>query len=298
GEIDDSPVLMCRVRMRSLGGTGSTTVTLTDATVNSVRGSDQTLNLWVGEESITTVGISGGTATGPGGLTLTFPAGAVISNTPVSVEKLALSSLPIEFPPMAEFTPTTMAWKLGPDMEFRRPVNFKVDYTDADLSTASESLLMLFWLDPSVNKWVRQNGSVDAASNVFTATITHFSYFVLAADTMDTPHIRITRLNARPNPFSPNNDNKNDLTTISFHISRDAKEATLKVFDVNGRLIRLLFEKLALFKGENQFEWDGKNGYGDTMATGIYIYYLGVRDNDNRLDEASKTVVISRHMKD
>ena len=68
-----------------------------------------------------------------------------------------------------------------------------------------------------------------------------------------------------PNPFNP-------VTRITFSVPSD-QPARLSIYDVNGRLVRKLFEGIAT-RGDNIFTWDGKNDRGQSVSSGVYYYKL------------------------
>ena len=65
-----------------------------------------------------------------------------------------------------------------------------------------------------------------------------------------------------PNPFNPG-------TTIPFTIGA-TKHVTLKVYDVNGRLVQTLVDK-QLAPNRYEYRFDGSN-----LASGTYYYQLNV----------------------
>jgi hypothetical protein len=69
-----------------------------------------------------------------------------------------------------------------------------------------------------------------------------------------------------PNPFNPS-------TSIPFDVPFAGAVVTLRIYDVNGRLVRTLVngEQSA---GQKLVAWDGRNETGDPVATGIYLYHL------------------------
>lgn len=72
-------------------------------------------------------------------------------------------------------------------------------------------------------------------------------------------------LNNYPNPFNPS-------TVITFEIPQ-SEYVTLKVFNINGQLIRTLTNE-NLSAGKYEKNWDGKNEIGHEVSSGIYIYRL------------------------
>ena len=68
-----------------------------------------------------------------------------------------------------------------------------------------------------------------------------------------------------PNPFNP-------ATKIAFRLDRDA-QATLRVFDVHGRLVRTLVDSY-LAAGPRTVEWDGRDDRGRPLGSGTYYMRL------------------------
>lgn len=72
-------------------------------------------------------------------------------------------------------------------------------------------------------------------------------------------------LNNFPNPFNPS-------TIIAFEIPQN-ENVSLKIFNINGQLIRTLTNE-NLSAGKYEKTWDGKNEIGKEVSSGIYIYRL------------------------
>ena len=70
---------------------------------------------------------------------------------------------------------------------------------------------------------------------------------------------------ASPNPFNPS-------TTISFFLPRPV-ETTLTLFDVRGKLVRVLAEEV-MEEGHHRIVWDGKDENGVEAPSGIYFSRL------------------------
>jgi len=69
-----------------------------------------------------------------------------------------------------------------------------------------------------------------------------------------------------PNPFNPQG-------RITFSIAR-AAVVSAKVYDVQGRLVRILLDRQALAAGEHQLLVDGKDQNGARLASGVYLYRI------------------------
>jgi hypothetical protein len=78
-----------------------------------------------------------------------------------------------------------------------------------------------------------------------------------------------------PNPFNP-------LTVITFDIPGEALSAPvrtkLEVFDVRGRLVKVLLED-DLVPGRYSVQWNGRSSRGEIMSSGIYFYRLDAGSN-------------------
>jgi len=66
-----------------------------------------------------------------------------------------------------------------------------------------------------------------------------------------------------PNPFNPR-------TSISVFAPRRGN-LSLKVYNVRGELIRVLYEGV-VDEGVHAFIWDGRDGAGSAVASGVYLY--------------------------
>ncbi len=69
-----------------------------------------------------------------------------------------------------------------------------------------------------------------------------------------------------PNPF-------NNSTVIAFYIPSNS-EVTLSVYNLQGQLIRRLYENKIFSNGVFTASWDGKNFAGEQVSSGIYFYQL------------------------
>ncbi len=68
-----------------------------------------------------------------------------------------------------------------------------------------------------------------------------------------------------PNPFNPR-------TEIKFALETDGR-VDLKVFDVNGRLVRTLVAD-SMPAGEHRVIWEGRDQKGNSVGSGVYLYRL------------------------
>jgi hypothetical protein len=72
-----------------------------------------------------------------------------------------------------------------------------------------------------------------------------------------------------PNPFNP-------VTRIGFSLPAGSP-VSLRVYDVNGRLVATLANR-EFPAGRHTMAWDGRNGKGEQVASGLYFYRLMAGD--------------------
>ncbi len=113
----------------------------------------------------------------------------------------------------------------------------------------------------------------DASGNIGNARID----FSVAAG------LQLLRVMNFPNPLS-------DHTDFTFLLTRPA-EVRIRIYTVNGRLIRLL-EAGALGAGFNRLFWDGRDGDGDLIANGVYLYRVEARDGSARTEVVEKCIIM------
>ncbi|MCB1161441.1 MAG: right-handed parallel beta-helix repeat-containing protein [Candidatus Krumholzibacteriia bacterium] len=73
-----------------------------------------------------------------------------------------------------------------------------------------------------------------------------------------------------PNPFNP-------ATTIPFALANPA-EVTLSILDVTGRLVRDLCTATPYAAGQHELRWDGQDGSGRPVPSGVYFYRLSTTE--------------------
>ena len=77
-----------------------------------------------------------------------------------------------------------------------------------------------------------------------------------------------------PNPFNPE-------TWIPYDLAKDA-DVTLHIYAVNGTLVRTLIlghQAAGIYQSRSRAaHWDGRNEFGEKVASGLYFYTLTAGD--------------------
>ena len=69
-----------------------------------------------------------------------------------------------------------------------------------------------------------------------------------------------------PNPFNP-------LTKIRFELAHPTA-VDLRIYNLQGRLVRVLVNGELLVSGKQEAEWNGRDESGAEVAAGVYLYRL------------------------
>ena len=69
-----------------------------------------------------------------------------------------------------------------------------------------------------------------------------------------------------PNPFNP-------LTMINFELANTTM-VELRIYDLQGRLVKVLVDSEPMVAGSHEMAWDGRDTRGGGVAAGVYLYRL------------------------
>ena len=78
-----------------------------------------------------------------------------------------------------------------------------------------------------------------------------------------------------PNPFNPE-------TWIPYRLAAETSNVTLTIYDINGQVVRRLalgHQAAGIYQSRSRAAyWDGKNAFGEPVASGLYFYTLSAGD--------------------
>ena len=118
---------------------------------------------------------------------------------------------------------------------------------------------------------IAPDGNVESHTARFSLMPEHLANAVLSVrlDGIGQPH-RNRLLQNYPNPFNPE-------TWIPYQLSEDSA-VSISIYDTTGTLIRTLspgFQSAGFYNSrERAAYWDGRNAFGERVASGIYFYQL------------------------
>ena len=125
-------------------------------------------------------------------------------------------------------------------------------------------------LDPAmVQAWIAQAAAKDDGSIAFRQGIENLQRLLAALLPEKT-----ALLPNYPNPFNPE-------TWIPYHLAEPA-DVTLRIYATDGVLVRMLalgHQAAGIYESRTRAAyWDGKNGVGEPVASGVYFYTLTAGD--------------------
>lgn len=130
-------------------------------------------------------------------------------------------------------------------------------YRDSDIQGMDETRLRVAYYIPSEGRWVPLDSTVDAANNTITTRAGSFGIFQIV---QMSPASGLEEAFVYPNPLRPGRGD------TEMHLTKLPEEATVNIFTLAGELVREI-------STDNTGEaiWDGLNGDGDTVASGVYL---------------------------
>jgi len=97
-----------------------------------------------------------------------------------------------------------------------------------------------------------------------------------------------------PAVFTPNGDGINDVTAVHYNLlSLSAgRPIEVGVYDLNGRLVRMVHNAPELSGRYEDKAWDGRDSQGQLVPPGLYIVRVAV-DGDSQQEEQSQVVAVA-----
>ncbi len=92
--------------------------------------------------------------------------------------------------------------------------------------------------------------------------------------------------------FNVPNPTADGKTFFTYHLAQAPDTVTIKIYSVNGRLLRTLVDASAN-RGANETRWDGRDEIGMRCANGVYLYRVIAQTGDgNRIEQIGKLAIL------
>ncbi len=170
----------------------------------------------------------------------------------------------------------------------RKPATLTIGYDTDDLAGANAARLGIFALADG-DVWTRVGGTVDEAAWTVMTTVPALGTFGVFEDTgAGLGPLAVADVDCQPRAFTPAGGQLRDRTDISFDLSAPA-DVTVRVYNVSGRVERVLSRDRAMAPGRNTIVWDGRDDDADVVASGLYVVVVSVAGA-----QAEKVVAVVR----
>ncbi len=163
-------------------------------------------------------------------------------------------------------------------------VVLKFYYDESYISSqgwSEDSLSVWYWKD-TTKEWIRLGGKIDKENNFIwiKTRYLHRVYTIMGDGDVSKEGV-VRNVRVSPNPFTPiaNNqstDYKYGLLKITFDLDKPYSKYFVKIYDVNGKLMRVL-EGDGSF-GQGEVYWDGRDMDGVMVRNGAYFFVV-IADN-------------------
>lgn len=230
--------------------------------------------------TVTTVG-GGAVASVPAGITQLEDSAIYTSSSPVNSPLLAdpaqINAATRALPAgtvLLSASPLELAAYLGGEQvtsRFSSAVTLRVNFTDSDLDgvvdgqSCAAATLYAVELDTQTSTWKAVSGSaVNVSGQYVTAPLYHFSVYALAGAT---PSSNLEEAKFYPNPWEPGSGGSHDR--VSLRMAGLPAETEVYIYNVAGELVIHIPATSASY-----YDWDGRNGSGETVVSGVYFARL------------------------
>lgn len=167
-------------------------------------------------------------------------------------------------------------------------VTVTIPYPDGDLGI-SEDRLAIYWYDTTRGAWVLEPGAVvDKVNRTVTVRVRHFTDFAVLGRIFATS---LGNVLVSPVPWKPNDGNPLTGTEFTPGVANTGitfeqmpAHAVVAIFSPLGERV---VERTADAAGS--WQWDVRNGRGEPVASGVYIYTITTGDGQRR---TGKLVII------
>ncbi len=154
---------------------------------------------------------------------------------------------------------------------FDVPILIRLYFNSSDIPIGvNKDHLSVFYWDSM--HWVKVGGKVCSLNDSYylSTKVNHFSLFAVFEES---GYGFDESVKWSYNPFSPNRDGVCDTTHLMFKLFKNGK-VTVKIFNLKGRIVRTLLDRVMNAEDCISVEWDGRDEENRLVSTGIYVYQI------------------------
>ena len=187
-----------------------------------------------------------------------------------------------------QFVYTGLAYDIMPqEIVSKKPGTLTFTYADSNLAdVGDEKKLSILKFNESNNSWSLIGGTVNESKNQIATTISQLGKYGLFENLSSNLSASLSQVNCQPRVFSPRGGGYDVKTTVSFNLGKSSNVA-VKIYNLSGRLKKVVVEGEYMNAGMNVVDWDGRDKDGNVVPSGLYIVTI---EGDGKY--AKKTVSV------
>jgi hypothetical protein len=199
-----------------------------------------------------------------------FPPNALSPGTnEVSIRRIAVAAGKLVQD--AELTQLTDAYEIrsAGDGILGKRATLTMRYSDGQLAGRDPAKLGIFRLGS--DQWQRLGGTSDPAGKLILTTVERLGTFAIFEDLSTlVGGLAVRELDCQPRAFAPRGGGLRDETDISFTLTGPA-DVTVRVYNVSGRLERVIVRDQPMAPGRVTLKWNGQDEDRNLVTSGLYI---------------------------
>jgi len=213
----------------------------------------------------------GGTVTNPGRtVELYFPPAALQEGTGevaiTSVDEAVLSAQTLQ----PDWRRVGLGYRVvAGESRLRKPATLTIRYAAEEGEGREADKVSIFRLEEGA--WQRVGGTPAPAQRQVSAAVNSLGIYALLED-LNTPRGRLSLspIECQPQAFDPTGRSLRAQTDISFELSAPA-DVTVRVYNLSGRLERVIVRDKPMAPGRALLTWDGRDEGQKVVSSGLYI---------------------------
>jgi len=199
-------------------------------------------------------------------LQLYIPPGALQKDARIYARPVAIPAVTL---PQIKFS--NLAYSIGVEsnadiLHFQKPATLTLFFNDFDVINLNAQNLSILYFESSEDYQIL-GGTLDLSNSTIRTSIKELGTYILIEDnTIKSGELILSEITCQPRIFSPRQQSAN----ISFNLSIDAK-ISIKIYNLAGRLVRVILQNEFTRAGYNPLEWDGRDYNGDICPSDLYV---------------------------
>jgi len=176
---------------------------------------------------------------------------------------------------------------------FANPAKLTLSYKYVNTSDIDEDRLSIYFWDKFQQKWLRLGGYIDSGQKTITADINSLSLFTIIQEKEQQQVFsqNFIEVNLSPNAYFAPDINRLTIRYMISWKSYQLVNVTINIYDIKGRLIKELVDKVPKYPGWSVEQWDGTDESGKVVKNGRYFIVIIAESDGEKVSKTSHLAV-------